>query len=104
MKRSAILTFSLLALAAMTAQAQAGVGPGIVTITYSLFHPHWIASNQLAVWIEDAKDTNGAFVKTDFATDFMARSGKATSSGHKVAQNGSKRQAWRAFLMPQSMP
>ena len=73
MKRSAILTFSLLALAAMTAQAQAGVGPGIVTISYSLFHPHWIASNQLAVWIEDTEDTNGAFVKTIFATDFMAR-------------------------------
>lgn len=44
--------------------------PGTVTISYNLSHPHWIASNQLAVWIEDS---HGAFVKTIFATDFMAK-------------------------------
>ncbi len=70
MKRAVILAISLLALASVAASAQAKVTPGIVTISYNLFHPHWIASNQLAVWIEDA---HGAFVKTIFATDFMAR-------------------------------
>ena len=70
MKRIVILFFPLLALAAMTASAQAKASSGTVKISYNLFHPHWIASNQLAVWIEDA---HGAFVKTIFATDFMAR-------------------------------
>jgi len=69
MKRTAILAVSLLALA-MTASAQSDASPGIVTISYTLFHPHWIASNQLAVWIEDS---DGRFVRTIFATDFMAR-------------------------------
>jgi len=62
--------FSLLAFCSAAALAQTNGAPGSVTISYTLFHPHWIASNQLAVWIEDA---NGAFVKTIFATDFMAR-------------------------------
>jgi len=70
MKRNIILAISLLALASMTASAQANTIPGVVTISYNLFHPHWIASNQLAVWIESV---NGAFVKTIFATDFTAR-------------------------------
>ena len=70
MKPPAILAIFLLALGSMTASAQAISSPGTVTISYTLFHPHWIASNQLAVWIEDA---HGAFVKTIFATDFMAR-------------------------------
>jgi hypothetical protein len=66
MKHTAILALSLLALAS----AQANASPGTVTISYNLFHPHWMASNQLAVWIEDAQ---GVFLKTIFATDFMAR-------------------------------
>jgi hypothetical protein len=70
MKRTFILAFFLLGLAAMASSAQANTGPGRVTISYNLFHPRWIASNQLAVWIEDS---HGAFVKTIFATDFMAR-------------------------------
>jgi hypothetical protein len=70
MKPSVILAFSLLALAATTPWSQAKVTPGTVTISYNLFHPHWIASNQLAVWIEDS---HGTFVRTIFATDFMAR-------------------------------
>ena len=70
MKREAILALSLLALASVAASAQANARPGTVTISYTLFHPRWIASNQLAVWIEDA---HGVFVKTVFATDFMAR-------------------------------
>jgi hypothetical protein len=43
---------------------------GTVTIRYRLFHLPRIASNQLAVWIEDE---GGAYVRTLFATDFMAR-------------------------------
>jgi hypothetical protein len=70
MKCTALLALSLLTLASATTSAQANASPGTVTIAYNLSHPHWIASNQLAVWIEDA---NGAFVKTIFATDFMAR-------------------------------
>jgi len=70
MKCSAILILSFLAFDSVGASAQANSSPGIVTIFYNLFHPHWIASNQLAVWIEDS---HGAFVKTIFATDFMAR-------------------------------
>ena len=60
----------MLTLGATAASTQATASPGAVTISYNLSHPHWIASNQLAVWIEDG---NGAFVKTIFATDFMAR-------------------------------
>ena len=67
MKRLIVLA-CLVSIPLMTASAQ--VSPGVVTISYNLFHPHWIASNQLAVWIEDSR---GAFIKTIFATDFMAR-------------------------------
>ena len=70
MKHTVILALSLFALVALAVSAQTSAGPGIVTISYNLFHPHWIASNQLAVWIEDS---HGAFVTTIFATDFMAR-------------------------------
>ena len=70
MKRKVILALSMLALASVAASAQASTSSGTVTISYGLSHPHWIASNQLAVWIEDAQ---GAFIKTIFATDFMAR-------------------------------
>ena len=70
MKHTVILALSLFALVALAVSAQTSAGPGTVTISYNLFHPHWIASNQLAVWIEDS---HGAFVKTIFATDFMAR-------------------------------
>ena len=70
MKRTMLLALSLFALASVTASAQRNTSPGVVTISYTLFHPHWIASNQLAVWIENSQ---GAFVRTIFATDFMAR-------------------------------
>jgi hypothetical protein len=43
---------------------------GTVTITYTLAHLNQIASNQLAVWIEDSQ---GNLVKTIFATSFMAK-------------------------------
>lgn len=43
---------------------------GTVTITYTLHRIPRMASNQLAVWVEDAE---GRFVRTLFATDFMAR-------------------------------
>jgi hypothetical protein len=43
---------------------------GIVTISYTLSRKQVWASNQIAVWIEDDK---GNFVKTLFATDYMAK-------------------------------
>jgi hypothetical protein len=72
MKRTAlsVLCVLQLAFASMAVSAQAQARPGIVTISYNLFHLRWIASNQLAVWVEDA---HGSFVTTIFATDFMAR-------------------------------
>ncbi len=56
-----------LAAAAASVQAQAG---GRVEISYRLDRIGGIASNQLAVWIEDEA---GAHVRTIFATDFAAR-------------------------------
>jgi hypothetical protein len=70
MNRIVVLSFSLLSLTSLVASAQASTSPGVVTISYNLFCPYWIASNQLAVWIEDS---HGAFIRTIFATDFMAR-------------------------------
>jgi hypothetical protein len=69
MKTSArgLLTGLLLLLIGSPAFAQSG---GTVTVRYRLFHLQRIASNQLAVWIEDE---GGAYVRTLFATDFMAR-------------------------------
>ncbi len=45
---------------------------GKVTISYDLLRLNRIASNQLAVWIEDEK---GNYVKTIYATAFMAKGG-----------------------------
>lgn len=45
---------------------------GSVTITYTLYHIPKMASNQLAVWIEDP---TGKYITTIFATSFMARGG-----------------------------
>ena len=70
MNRTVILAIFLLVFSSVAASAQANKSPGTVAISYTLFHPHWIASNQVAVWIEDV---HGSFVKTIFATDFMAR-------------------------------
>jgi hypothetical protein len=59
----------LLAAGVTAGLAQTG-GPGTVTVIYTLHRLPRIASNQLAVWIEDAE---GRYVRTLFATDFMAR-------------------------------
>jgi hypothetical protein len=56
-------------LAGSVSFAQAG-SPGKVTLSYSLNRLTWNATNQLAVWIEDAA---GRHMQTLFATDFMAR-------------------------------
>lgn len=48
---------------------------GVVSINYRLHHLSRLASNQLAVWIEDE---NGGFVKTLFATSFTANGGYKT--------------------------
>lgn len=45
---------------------------GTVTITYTLYHIPKMASNQLAVWIEDP---SGKYITTLFATRFMAGGG-----------------------------
>jgi hypothetical protein len=58
----------LLAFAAAGAWAQASLGT--LTVYYTLHRIPRRASNQLAVWIEDAKGTH---VRTLFATNFMAR-------------------------------
>jgi hypothetical protein len=60
----------LLLSAALSVLAGAAVWAQTVTISYTLYRIPRIASNQLAVWIEDA---DGRFVRTLFATDFMAR-------------------------------
>jgi len=59
----------LLLLAGGAVWAQAG-SPGRVQIRYTLNRLNRIASNQIAVWIEGE---SGRYVKTLFATDFMAR-------------------------------
>jgi hypothetical protein len=59
----------LLAAGVTAGLAQAG-SLGTVTVTYTLHRIPRIASNQLAVWIEDGE---GRYVRTLFATDFMAR-------------------------------
>lgn len=46
--------------------------PGLVKINYTLHHLSRLASNQLAVWIEDEQ---GSYVKTLFATSFTANGG-----------------------------
>ncbi len=43
---------------------------GVVTVSYTLSRKQGWASNQIAVWIEDDK---GNFVKTLFATNYMAK-------------------------------
>ncbi len=48
------------------------VSPGSVTITYNINHIPKIASNQLAVWIED---DSGHYVRTLYATRFTASGG-----------------------------
>lgn len=45
---------------------------GVVSINYRLHHLSRLASNQLAIWIEDER---GSFVKTLFATSFTANGG-----------------------------
>jgi hypothetical protein len=50
----------------------AEAGLGLVRITYRLHRLPQIASNQIAVWIEDA---NGGYVRTLFATSFTANGG-----------------------------
>jgi hypothetical protein len=70
MRTARMLLSAGILLALGTAVCSAQSGAGTVTITYTLHHIPRIASNQLAVWIEDAE---GRFVRTLFATDFMAR-------------------------------
>ena len=70
MRATGTLAAVILLAAAATAGLAQPASPGTVTVTYTLHRIPRIASNQLAVWIEDA---GGRHVRTLFATDFMAR-------------------------------
>ena len=66
-----ILTLGLVLLAcASTLGAQSVEATGRVTITYTFNRLPRIASNQLAIWIEDA---DGEFLRTLMVTDFAGR-------------------------------
>lgn len=62
----------LLAAAAAFAAGAGGQTSGTVTISYDLYRMPTIASNQMAVWIEDG---GGKFVKTLYVTWFTGKGG-----------------------------
>lgn len=62
----------LLAAAATVAAGAGGQAPGTVTISYDLHRMPTIASNQMAVWIED---DGGKLVKTLYVTWFTGKGG-----------------------------
>jgi len=68
--RAITAALSLLVSVAAGIDAQAAGAKGTVTISYTMTRLFKIASNQLAVWIEDE---TGRYVRTLYATDFMAR-------------------------------
>jgi hypothetical protein len=61
---------AMLAVTGACLHAQAAPPTGRVTVTFTVNRSMKIASDQLAVWIEDEK---GAFVRTLFVTDFTGR-------------------------------
>ncbi len=69
---SAVLLVLLLASSAVFAADTGVQAPGTVTVSYDLHRMPSIASNQMAVWIEDG---NGKFVKTLFVTWFTGKGG-----------------------------
>lgn len=81
LKRMAVMLVVVL-VAALPLGAQGASPSGSVTVTFALTRSRQIASDQLAVWIEDAK---GAFVKTLFVSGFAG-----------------KRAGWK--LRPQTLP
>lgn len=71
--RIAVVALALfLAAAAAFAAGSGGHSPGTVTISYDLKRMPTIASNQMAVWIEDG---GGNFVKTLHVTWFTGKGG-----------------------------
>jgi hypothetical protein len=68
----ALLCSGVLFLGGTGPVAAAAKSPGSVTVSYVLHRIPKIASNQVAVWIEDER---GGYVKTLFATNFTARGG-----------------------------
>lgn len=70
MRKPRIFTAAALLLALAAAAVPAQASPGTVTVSYTLYRISRMGSNQLAVWIEDAQ---GGYVRTLFATDYMAR-------------------------------
>lgn len=73
MRQARALVLALLVALVVAGSAAVGRAEGAggrVTIGYTVTRARQIASDQFAVWIEDAK---GQFVRTLFATDFVAR-------------------------------
>ncbi|MDR7865563.1 MAG: DUF2271 domain-containing protein [Sporomusaceae bacterium] len=72
-RRITVVALALfLAAAATFAAGTEGQAPGTVTISYELHRMPTIASNQMAVWIEDS---GGRFVKTLYVTWFTGKGG-----------------------------
>jgi hypothetical protein len=65
-----LIAFAVALLLMCAGQAAFAQKNGTVTITYTLTRMSKIASDQLAVWIEDGQ---GKLVKTIFVTNFMAK-------------------------------
>jgi hypothetical protein len=74
MKKYRVLTFcfALLGFSAVFAQAQPVPVAGTVEVSFTYNKQRGFASNQFAVWIEDAQ---GRYIKTLYATKFTATGG-----------------------------
>ncbi len=70
MLKKKVLLVVVLAVGLSAAAFAQSTGAGSVTISYSFSHLPRIASNQLAIWVENEQ---GAFVRTLFATSFAAK-------------------------------
>jgi hypothetical protein len=69
---SAVLCSAILICSTAIPLSAGGGSPGSVTIAYELYRIKKMASNQIAVWIEDG---SGRYVKTLYATRFTAEGG-----------------------------
>ncbi|MFC4563947.1 DUF2271 domain-containing protein [Nocardiopsis mangrovi] len=76
-----------------SAQEPAAAGLGLVRVNYRLHRLPQLASNQIAVWIEDA---GGTYIRTLFATSFTANGGYVRRPESLVE--------WRAAAQWESAP
>ncbi|MDR3162031.1 MAG: DUF2271 domain-containing protein [Spirochaetaceae bacterium] len=106
MKRLVVLFFILGAVLLIGLYAQSGAS-GTVEISFSYTRQPGAASNQFAVWVEDA---GGRVVKTIYATEFTARGGwerRPESIPQWVSRSGlsaMSRQGIDAFTAPTPRP